>query len=146
MSTSIRVRVAAVLIQRDKILLVQHHKDGRDAWLLPGGGVDPGETLHAALTRELAEETGYCIAPGALRFTAESIAPDASRHILHVGFMATRTGEEVPRTEDPRVVGFAWHPLEVLRMLPMYPAFGEELYALLIAPDGPPRHLGNRWT
>ena len=38
-----RVRVAGVLIENGKILLIQHHKEDKKYWLVPGGGVDWGE-------------------------------------------------------------------------------------------------------
>lgn len=39
-----------------KLLLCRH--EGVDMWVLPGGGVDPGESFHEAAARELAEEAG----------------------------------------------------------------------------------------
>ena len=39
-----------------RVLLVRHTY--RDGWYLPGGGVDRGESMAAAATREVAEETG----------------------------------------------------------------------------------------
>lgn len=39
-----------------QVLLVQHTY--LHGWWLPGGGVDKGETTHAAAVRELREETG----------------------------------------------------------------------------------------
>ena len=42
--------------QPGEILLVRH--DGVDLWVLPGGEIDPGESLLGAARRELEEEAG----------------------------------------------------------------------------------------
>jgi ADP-ribose pyrophosphatase YjhB (NUDIX family) len=41
------------------VLLV--HKTDNDLWALPGGGVDPGESVTDAVVREIAEETGLTV-------------------------------------------------------------------------------------
>ena len=53
-----RIRVSAILRWRGRILLLRHEKAGGEVWLLPGGGVQGGESLVRALRRELWEETG----------------------------------------------------------------------------------------
>jgi ADP-ribose pyrophosphatase YjhB (NUDIX family) len=50
-----------------RLLLVQRaNEPGRGLWSLPGGRVEPGEDDERALVREMAEETGLAVAPGAL--------------------------------------------------------------------------------
>jgi 8-oxo-dGTP pyrophosphatase MutT (NUDIX family) len=58
-----RRRAARVLLldERDRLLLfrgVDPATPGATWWFTPGGGLEPGEELHDAATRELAEETG----------------------------------------------------------------------------------------
>lgn len=50
-----------------RLLLIRRENDpGRGLWSVPGGRVEPGETEHEALVREMAEETGLRVEPGAL--------------------------------------------------------------------------------
>ena len=53
------VGVGAVARRDDDLLLVRRgHGPGAGSWSIPGGHVEMGETLHEALVREVAEETG----------------------------------------------------------------------------------------
>ena len=60
----IRPGVSAIIITPEGLLL-QRRADNQ-LWGLPGGGVEPGESLSAAVVREVHEETGLEVAPGRL--------------------------------------------------------------------------------
>ena len=51
-------RAACVALRDGTVLVVRREVDGRTYCVLPGGGVEPGESPEAAAVRELAEETG----------------------------------------------------------------------------------------
>jgi predicted acetyltransferase/ADP-ribose pyrophosphatase YjhB (NUDIX family) len=51
-----RPRAAAVVERDGKVLVIRRHLDGRDYAVLPGGGIEDGETPEEAVVRELAEE------------------------------------------------------------------------------------------
>jgi 8-oxo-dGTP pyrophosphatase MutT (NUDIX family) len=54
---SSRVPRAVAVVERDgKLLVIRRHLDGRDYAVLPGGGIEPGESPADAAVRELAEE------------------------------------------------------------------------------------------
>jgi ADP-ribose pyrophosphatase YjhB (NUDIX family) len=57
----IRPGVAAVIFDEGRVLL-QRRDDNRQ-WGLPGGAVEPGESVHAAIVREVREETGLEVEP-----------------------------------------------------------------------------------
>jgi len=61
------------------ILLVERGRDPlKGYWSLPGGLVETGERLEAAITREVFEETGLRVKPGAVFEVFERIMRDAS--------------------------------------------------------------------
>lgn len=46
-------------------------------WVVPGGGMDPGETEEQTAVREIAEETGFALT------VADLLGPVARRHVVH---------------------------------------------------------------
>jgi 8-oxo-dGTP pyrophosphatase MutT (NUDIX family) len=68
METVERDVVRAVVLDSQDRMLLFHTTDPTYPemgvwWELPGGGIDPGETYREAAVRELAEETGFVVAP-----------------------------------------------------------------------------------
>jgi ADP-ribose pyrophosphatase YjhB (NUDIX family) len=65
--TSVRLTVSAVATRAEgggEVLLMQRSDNGH--WGLPGGHVDPGESVAEATAREVREETGWRVQVGPL--------------------------------------------------------------------------------
>lgn len=141
-----RVRVAAIVVRDDAILVVQHEKGGRRYWLLPGGGVDYGETLVDAVVREVKEETGLGVRVGQLVLANDTIPPDRHRHIVNLCFRAELEGGELRPGRDHRLIEARFVPVDKLVELDLYPDIRAELLAGIRDGFGhAPRYLGNLW-
>jgi ADP-ribose pyrophosphatase YjhB (NUDIX family) len=74
--------VSAAIIRDGKVLVVRRaRKPALGIYTLPGGGVETGETLMQAVTREVREETSLIVEPVALAGHREAIARDAQRRV-----------------------------------------------------------------
>jgi len=125
-----RIRVAALIVEDGRILLVRHEKESRSYWLLPGGGLDYGESLSDALRRELYEEIRVEIEPGPLVFVSETIAPDNTRHTVQMVFRARIIKGAPTLGEDHRVVETAFLDLDQLPDITLHPPANAQIAAL----------------
>lgn len=57
------IRLAAIIIEKNKLLLIHRKKDKKEYWVFPGGGLGEKETYEEGLKREGLEETGLKIKP-----------------------------------------------------------------------------------
>jgi acetyl-CoA carboxylase carboxyl transferase subunit beta len=145
-ASGVRIRVAVCLVDSGRVLLVQHEKEGHWYWLLPGGGVEPGETMQHAAGRELEEETGFRCEVGRLLIVCEAIEP-RGRHIVNMVFAGRLTGGTRRVGEDRVLTDVRWVDEDVLETLEFYPPIAADLAACLRENlDGPLRFLGNVWV
>jgi 8-oxo-dGTP diphosphatase len=97
--------VSAAIIRDGKVLVVRRaRKPALGIYTLPGGGVETGETLMQAVTREVREETSLIVEPVVLAGHREAIARDAQgrveRHFVILCFAARwLSGEPVLNEE-----------------------------------------------
>ncbi len=74
--------VGAVIVEDGRVLLVQRGQPPlQGQWSLPGGAVEVGETLSAALQREVLEETGLVVEVGPLVEVLDRIHLDAAAQV-----------------------------------------------------------------
>jgi len=146
-----RIRVSAFLHWRGSVLLCRHEKPGKEYWLLPGGGVNSGESLVDALQRELGEELGInedvpVEGPVAI---VDSIAPQRSligKHVVHIIFAGDLTGRslEAVRSDDAAVRGHRLFSLEDLDGIVLHPPI--QRFLRRWRPGDPVAYLGALWV
>ena len=146
-----RIRVSAILRWKGRMLLCRHEKPGKEYWLLPGGGVNSGESLVDALHRELTEEIGIdeqlpVEGPVAL---VDSISPSrsvAAKHVVHIIFAGDLGGRslEAVTSQDAAVRGHRLFDVRDLDGVVLHPPI--QRFLSRWQPGDPAVYLGALWA
>lgn len=128
----VRVRVGALLFDDAEdpsaVLLAEHDGIWEDApfWTPPGGGVEFGEPLAAALRREVYEETGLDIEVGPVRYVLDFVRPPLHAVSFYLecrapDLGAARLGHD-PELGDRQILrGVRLVPFDEMSSLTVYP-------------------------
>ncbi|MCB8967044.1 MAG: NUDIX domain-containing protein [Ardenticatenaceae bacterium] len=119
----LRQRASLVIVRDEMMLLIYRYRNGRSYYILPGGGVEPGESLAEAAVREAAEETSLQVVLGPQLWQREL------EEQIETAFLITQF-EGTPRLGDPEFLRqspdnlyrLEWVPFAEVNELIRYPA------------------------
>jgi len=97
--------VGAVILNRDRVLLVERGKSPlKGYWSLPGGVLETGERLEEGIRREVLEETGLAVKPLRVITIFERIMRDArgqaEYHYVLIDYLCRVTGGTLKAADD----------------------------------------------
>lgn len=111
------VCVGAVVVDDGRLLLIRRGRGAAQGdWSIPGGRVEPGETLAEAVVRELAEETGLEGVCGAFIGWVERLGPD--HHYVILDFEVEVLDSDATPAAGDDAVEARWVPLAEVPEMP----------------------------
>jgi ADP-ribose pyrophosphatase YjhB (NUDIX family) len=123
-----RVGCAGIVRRGNEVLLGRRNKEpNRGLWVLPGGGVDFGETFAETLTRELSEETGIEIDVDGVFNVYELINPPHEHRVIVYMYARYRAGQPLASSDLSDVRFFRVEELKQMSAAKMISPFVESV-------------------
>ena len=117
-----------IIIKDDKILLMHRRKNGQEYFVLPGGGIEVGETPEEAVAREVYEETGLKVTNLISNFDII----DVNGQVSHIFYLETEEGEPTLVGEEKDInseldwYNPEWFDISIIERPNVYPVFARE--------------------
>ena len=111
-----RHRATVFVLDKNRVLLIHRFKNGNEYYVIPGGGIEDGETPSDAAVRELKEETSLDVALGE---KIGELEEDGNRQYFYLAqsWSGTPTlgGPEAERNSPENHYQLEWIPIEKLK-------------------------------
>jgi 8-oxo-dGTP diphosphatase len=139
---NMRVGANAVILRDGAILLVEFGAGWERHFNLPGGGIEPGQSIVEGLQREAREETCAEIMVGSLLLAFEYFPPHYDHQygdlhkvdLIFRGYLQSGSEPQLPLLPDAHQVAVQWVPLAELTAQPLLPRIADQLLELIAAP------------
>lgn len=126
-----------MVLDGDRVLVMKRHKRGRDYAVLPGGGVEPGETTAEAALRELHEETTLVAEIDRMLWTGRHNDRPATYFLMTaVRGQARLSGPEAAANRPDNSFELRWATADQFAELGLHPADIRGRLAQLLARSG----------
>ncbi|MFS0868623.1 NUDIX domain-containing protein [Paenibacillus xylanilyticus] len=144
MERKIRNSAKALIIKDGKMLAIKLDDHGDVFYIMPGGGQNAGETLTAAVKREVAEEIGVEVEPLSLEFVIEGVYGEAF-HRVDLVFLCEYVGltDNSMLQGDENQIGYEWLDVENIMNQPLYPSKLRKQILRLFKGEKTDMYLGN---
>ena len=120
------MRATAVIIKDGLILLIHRFRNGVEFFVLPGGGVEEGESIEEAVIREVKEETNFDAKIN--KKIWEYLNEYNGSQKMHYFYLITNFsgdmklgGEEAKENSAENSYALEWHKLDDIENLPLKP-------------------------
>lgn len=123
------MRAGAFIIDNEKILLIHRFFQGREYYVIPGGGVEEGETIEEAAIREIKEETNL---DAKLNKHVFEFYNEFDKRVNHFFLVTEFTGTpelggpEAKRNSEEDTYILEWHNLSELEKINLVPKIVQE--------------------
>lgn len=128
------IGVGGAVVRNGRLLLVRRaSRHGRGNWQLPGGFIEPDETIEQAVVREVQEEAGVTAEVEAVLGLRSRYDPESGNGIYVVLLLKPLSGE--PNADGHEVDHAGYFALEQIRDLNPLPPVNWEIARRVLSPD-----------
>ncbi|HEX5605676.1 MAG TPA: NUDIX domain-containing protein [Candidatus Binatia bacterium] len=128
------IGVGGAVVREHRLLLVRRaSRHGHGNWQLPGGFIEPDETMEQAVVREVAEETGVVSEVEAVLGLRSRYDPESGNGMYVILLLTPIRGE--PIADGREVDHAAYFSLDEIRQLSPLPPVNWEIAQRVLSPD-----------
>ena len=136
-NTGYNVGVGGAVVHNGRLLLVRRaSRRGRGNWQVPGGFIEPDETIEQAVIREVEEEAGMTTEVEGILGLRNRYDPDVGNSLYIVLLLRSLSGE--PKPDGKEVDRAEYFSLDEIKALDQVPSINVEIAHRALSAD---KHL-----